>query len=195
MKRLLICLLLAYTVPTTAIAEDKHEVVVVNRYKLAAMSGLMNSVLANYKSRLVDPRGKQCVLLSVEHEFSGQFLFFATRLGPDHIEIICFTPGADGGKEWSGRQVKYEGEVKKHFEKIHGLLGTLTRHPKEKEEDSRMVLGEARVEIRVGEGEDIAWAQPRAGFINGHPKFKADLLQCISIASAMAEMPIPNDIE
>ncbi len=194
MKHLLICILLAYTAVPTAIAEDKVDDVVVSRYKLVAMTELMNSALANYKSQL-DPRGKQCVLLSVGHEFSGQFLFFATRVGPDHLEIICFTPGADGGKEWSGRLVKYEGEVKAHFEKIHSLLGTLTQHPREKVEDSRSVHGEAHVEIRVGEGKDLTWAQPRAGFINGQPKFKADLLQCISIASTMAELPIPNDIE
>jgi hypothetical protein len=194
MKHLLICILLANTAVPTAIADDKANDVVVSRYKLAAMTGLMNSALANYKSQL-DSKGKQCVLLSVGHEFSGQFLFFATRVGPGHLEIICFTPGADGGKEWSGRLVKYEGEVKAHFEKIHGLLGTLTRHPKEKGEDFRPVHGEAHVEIRVGEGKELAWAQPRAGFINGQSKFKADLLQCISIASGLAELPIPNDIE
>lgn len=194
MKYLLICILLANTAVSTAIADDKADDVVVSRYKLAAMTGLMNSALANYKSQL-DSRGKQCVLLSVGHEFSGQFLFFATRAGPDHLEIICFTPRADGGKEWSGHLVKYDGEVKVHFKKIHSLLGTLTRHPREKVEDSSPVLGEAHVEIRVGEGKDIAWVQPRAGFINGQPKFKADLLECISIASTMAQLPIPNDIE
>ncbi len=191
MKHLLISILLGYfAIPTTANADD----VVVSRHKLAAMNGLMHSALANYKSQL-DPRGKQCVLLSVGNEFSGQFLFFANRIGPDHLEIICFIPDADGGKEWSGRLVKYEGEVKAHFEKMHGLLGTLTRHPREKEEDIRPVHGEAQVEIQLGDGMVIAWAQPRAGFINVQPKFKADLLQCISIASIMAELPIPNDIE
>ncbi len=195
MKYLLICVFLIYTaIPTTAIADDKIDSAVVSRYKLAAMTGLMHSALANYKSQL-DPRGKQCVLLTVGHEFSGQFLFFATRIGPDHLEIICFTPRADGGKEWSGRHLKYEGEVKKQFEKIHGLLGTLTQNPREKEEDSRPVHGEAHVEIRVGEGKDIGWAHLRAGYINEQPEFKANLLQCISIASTLAELPIPNNIE
>ena len=194
MKHLLTCILFAFIAVPTAIADEKVDDVVISRYKLAAMTGLMNRALANYESEL-DPRGKQCVLLSVGHEFSGQFLFFAARVGPDNLEIICFTPGADGGKEWSGRLVKYEGEVKANFEKVHGLLGALTRHPREKKEDFRPVLGEAQVEIRVGEGKDLAWAQPRAGFINEQPKLKADLLQCISLASTMAGIPIPNDIE
>ena len=85
--------------------------------------------------------------------------------------------------------------MKEQFEKIHKLLGTLATHPKEKKEDYRPVHGEAHVKIRVGEGDDIAWAQARAGFIGKQPKFKEGLLQSISIAESMAGMPLSKDLE
>ena len=62
------------------------------------MTGSMHHAPTGYKSQ-IDPREKQCVLLSVGQEFSGRFLFLGNRVGPDELEVIRFVVGADGGKE------------------------------------------------------------------------------------------------
>lgn len=188
---LLVCL----AISQAAIADETEDgQVVVSRYKLAAMTGLMHASLSNYKSQL-DPRGKQCVLISLGREFSGEFLFFAQRVGADNLEIVTFAPREDGGKEWSGRFVKFEGDVKEQFEKIHTLLGDLTRRPKEQAEDFRGIHGDARFEIRVGDGDTITWAQPQGGFIRKTPEFKKGLQDSISIASSMSGIALPNTFE
>ena len=57
-------------VSLTTLAEDEGGEVV-SKYKLAALTGLQHSAMSSYMAEL-DPRGKQCVLLSLGHEFSGE---------------------------------------------------------------------------------------------------------------------------
>lgn len=193
MKMLLTAIIAANTAfaSSTVTGEPEYGQVVVKRYKLAAMNGLMRNSLLNYKSQMY-PAAKQCVLLSLGYEFSGEFLFFAQRGGTNQLEIVCFNPGAEDGEEWSGRLVKYEGDAKKQFEKIHKLLGELTSYPREKDEDLLRVLGGANFEIRVGDGDNIASAQPHGGFVSSHPQFKKTLLESIAIAASMAQLPLSD---
>ena len=167
--------------------------VVIGRYKLSAMMAIGARAVNEYE-REQNPN-RQCVMMTLSAEFTGDFVFFAQTRNPNYLEIVCFTPRSDGKKEWAGRSVKFEGDAKARFQKLHKILSEEALMPRQTAEVYHPANGENRFKFDVGEGSKVAWGNLNAGFIAKTPARGKRLLECIRIAESLAGIPLPRKLE
>lgn len=193
--KLLIAFLLLVTSAISASQENggAADEVVINRYKLSAVTGIGSHAISRY---LKDPHPKRrCVLITLGAEFSADFVFFAQTDQQTFLEVICFTPRTDGKKEWAGRFVKFEGGPKDQFQKLRELLSTEADLPKIDWKEEGLVLGGDQLDFQVGEGPKIGWGELTPEFLSKHPERQKRLLECLKIAEDLAGIPLPHKLD
>lgn len=167
--------------------------VVIGRYKLSAMMALGARAVYEYE-REPNPN-RQCVMMTLSAEFTGDFVFFAQTVDPNNLEIVCFTPRSDGKKEWAGRFIKYDDKTKAQFQKLHKILSEDALQPKEREEGYLPIMGENKLAFQVGAGPKVSWGELSAGYIAKNPARSKRLLECLQIAESLADIALPKELE